>query len=333
MTNYTRVNAIAIAGIQRMAIYNTALIVTKGSGASSDFVEVYSMFNLSFVKAFSSVSDESKDILIVGDTAYVSVPGNWMATTGQLAIIDLNTMSYVREEALGTNAVGIGRLIYGSGINGKIYTINSIGWGQNGTIGQFDITKGKMDTIVAYGTSIGGGAIVLNGSGLLFANVGGDFGSINLSDLTINDSSLIAESFATVQMDTIFGTIYGTTTDYFSYGKVIIYNVIGGVPVDSFDVGVSPEGLGLIWKFIVGVDESADKQFGIYPNPAKDFVRVRSDISKGIYSVVDITGRMVMSGKTTRPDFRLDVANLKKGIYFISVSDRDIRLTKRLIKQ
>ncbi|NQY09495.1 MAG: T9SS type A sorting domain-containing protein [Flavobacteriales bacterium] len=328
LSDYSRVNAIKIAGIQRMAIYGGNLIVTKGYGSFEDYVEVYDKRDLSLLKVLSTVSDEAKDILVVGDTGYVSVPGNWMATAGKLAIIDLTTMELVREETLDTNYAGIGSLLLGGD---KIYTINSKAWNKDGTIGTFDIASGTMDSVSLLDAKITGGLMVKDD--LIYTTIEGVLGTISTTDMMISTDVLINKPLSGSVLDTSANLIWATETDFSSYGKVVAFD-LSGQGHASWDVGISVEGLALVYGFSdVGIADRSKGDLGVSPNPARDHVNIRSSVSKGSYQVTDILGKVVLSGQNNKSNFRLDVSELKAGVYFINVSDKSTTATRRLIKQ
>jgi hypothetical protein len=73
----------------------------------------------------------------------------------------------------------------------------------------------------------------------------------------------------------------------------------------------------------------------IYPNPFDDFITIKSDINSQnfTYSVFDILGQEVISGKIQNNNqAQINLKKLKKGIYFIRVSDGGNFVTRKIIK-
>ncbi|NQY66741.1 MAG: T9SS type A sorting domain-containing protein, partial [Flavobacteriales bacterium] len=268
-----------------------------------------------------------KDVLIVGDTGYVSVPGFYGDSIGRIAIIDLPNMSFVREDTLGLNAGEIGDLVLS---NGKIHAISSITWGAPGTIAKYVIATGQVEEIVQFDTTVTKG--VLEYDGLLYVKLASNMATIDVSDMTVANDNLINASFSATLIDTVDALIYGAMTDYFSYGEIGIFG-LDGTPVDTFSVGISPEAMGFVWQSTVSVNEVAFVHTGVYPNPAQNIVIVTSEISNGTYQVVDVTGRTVQTGSNSKSKFELNVSSLVSGAYFITVSDDISRETYRLIKE
>ncbi len=62
--------------------------------------------------------------------------------------------------------------------------------------------------------------------------------------------------------------------------------------------------------------KSSNNFLNIYPNPASNLLNVVSD-SPFDYSIVDITGRTVLSSKAASNNFQIDINALSKGLYFL----------------
>ena len=78
------------------------------------------------------------------------------------------------------------------------------------------------------------------------------------------------------------------------------------------------------------VDEN-EISFNVYPNPTnKGFVNITTNVSgQIIVDVYDILGKVIISSKIDNN--RLDVSNLKAGMYVIKIKQNDIITTKKLI--
>lgn len=62
-----------------------------------------------------------------------------------------------------------------------------------------------------------------------------------------------------------------------------------------------------------------DHNLVVYPNPASNWIIVETDGNTKEYNLSDISGRMIESGIFELTENKLNVARLKKGIYFLSV--------------
>lgn len=76
---------------------------------------------------------------------------------------------------------------------------------------------------------------------------------------------------------------------------------------------------------------SSHSTLGLKPNPAGNQVTVTGIIEDVEYSILDVSGRVVASGKMTADDSNLELTGLKPGVYIIQVYGRELSSLK-LIK-
>ena len=54
------------------------------------------------------------------------------------------------------------------------------------------------------------------------------------------------------------------------------------------------------------------------PNPTLNSLNIKTNFTQNTqYSISDITGRILLSGKSTNQDFSIDISALAQGVYFI----------------
>lgn len=79
-----------------------------------------------------------------------------------------------------------------------------------------------------------------------------------------------------------------------------------------------------------------DKSIVVYPNPAKEFISISlTDIEQSInadYTITDLSGRVIMKGKLTETNTRIDVNGLLPGMYLLQVQGQLHEVVK-IIKQ
>lgn len=71
-----------------------------------------------------------------------------------------------------------------------------------------------------------------------------------------------------------------------------------------------------------GYTPSPEDEFKVYPNPAKDFVKIDAgrNVSKPItYKLYDMTGRIMMQGRQDNNVFNLNTSTLQSGTYIIRI--------------
>ena len=72
---------------------------------------------------------------------------------------------------------------------------------------------------------------------------------------------------------------------------------------------------------VVIVGESVEENnvvFAIYPNPAKEFIKINSNAATFEYQLINGLGQVVVSGSASG-EHQIDVANINKGVYFLKV--------------
>ncbi len=79
-------------------------------------------------------------------------------------------------------------------------------------------------------------------------------------------------------------------------------------------------------------------EFKILPNPANDFISIQnfSNVVFKRIKIIDISGRTVLDiqePNNLKDNFMLDIKNLNKGIYFVSIISGDKKYTRKFMKQ
>jgi hypothetical protein len=78
-----------------------------------------------------------------------------------------------------------------------------------------------------------------------------------------------------------------------------------------------------------GIDELTNSSFSLHPNPAKDFLIVEG-INNSSYTILNLLGETVLSGKIDSQINHIDISNLKSGLYFVNINNKSV---KRFIKE
>lgn len=72
--------------------------------------------------------------------------------------------------------------------------------------------------------------------------------------------------------------------------------------------------------------------FNVYPNPVQNTLYVSAGVAIDNVSIFDLTGREVMRAAPNATAFSLDVADLNKGLYLVTVKAGEQELTTKLVK-
>lgn len=82
-----------------------------------------------------------------------------------------------------------------------------------------------------------------------------------------------------------------------------------------------------------GIPESNDMRISVFPNPATDFITIEADNLKRV-ELLDASGRRIGSAEAEGDAVRLDVRDLKAGVYYVQAQTAtDSTLIKPLIKR
>ncbi len=78
-----------------------------------------------------------------------------------------------------------------------------------------------------------------------------------------------------------------------------------------------------------------NNKVSISPNPASSIININLDvgINKGEISIININGSLVLKKNIASNNFKLDISNLKQGIYYISFNTGSFRTIKQFIKK
>ena len=151
------------------------------------------------------------------------------------------------------------------------------------------------------------------------------------------------------KMDTTFtllwSKLYGSSSNDEGSGIVLLngstYFTGSFNDVADFD-GLQLTAQGL-WDIVTGkIDDDlttgietavAEAGLTVYPVPVSTVLSIETFSGKGIYELHDVTGKLVLGGTLNSTKFDLNVTELKKGVYFLSVSDGDEVLRKKISKQ
>jgi plastocyanin len=90
----------------------------------------------------------------------------------------------------------------------------------------------------------------------------------------------------------------------------------------------------IVQNVTTGIDNSLFTEVSVYPNPVKDFVNIRiAGNKKGeVFSIVNLTGKQVLTGKLEDEINSVDLSGLNSGLYFVQLGTLK-RQTLKLIKE
>lgn len=80
----------------------------------------------------------------------------------------------------------------------------------------------------------------------------------------------------------------------------------------------------------LSIGSADNKNFAVYPNPAKDFINISSNVL-GNVQIKDVAGRTILSSEITQNNQNIDISDLEKGIYFVVFTSNQQSYTQKLI--
>ncbi|SEJ21483.1 Por secretion system C-terminal sorting domain-containing protein [Dyadobacter sp. SG02] len=133
------------------------------------------------------------------------------------------------------------------------------------------------------------------------------------------------------------------SNDSRNFETIKIVNATGNSPISSFyhyDEEFLPKGI-YYYRLkevdadgqtdmtrIVSVRVEGNETVRVFPNPATDLIVVESANALNRIEIFDSTGKLVKRTQTTEKAIRLDIADLAKGFYVISVDGRELKIVK-----
>ncbi|MEO8146695.1 MAG: T9SS type A sorting domain-containing protein [Bacteroidia bacterium] len=321
-------------GVRKMAVWNNELLVTRGDYLvlNNNYFQSYNTSDLSFNYQIDNVigpAFSTEGIAVYGDSCFIALNNgfNFPNYVGKIGVIYLPTHTYAREFDLGTIGVNPDYLTIN---NGEIYTVNNRDF-SNASISKYEINSGALSTTDLM-VSSGCGTSVYANNDLLF-QVSGEqnLKKFSTSSLTTYDSLMINQPIYGMAHDAVNNLLYAGVTDFYSYGKILVYNNSGSV-VDSFLVGVSPGNIAIDYNGPLAVDQLNAARLEIFPNPSNDFIVVKTDNPLSI-KIYDAIGNVVITTNVTAIAGKINIRDLKPGLYFIRSINSNIHLNQKFIKQ
>ncbi|MCD4746464.1 MAG: T9SS type A sorting domain-containing protein [Bacteroidales bacterium] len=339
--NYERVAAIAESNLNKLYIHNDLLILSRqtdinGPPADGIYIKIFNANTLSFIADISNISADAAGIVAENDTAYVAIPGDWQATEGKIAVIDLQEKNLVREINLGSDAVGIYNL-YSNENN--IYSVNRTPYGgSTGSVSTYDIYTLDFSSNIINAVVGKGVALTDN---ILYLGLDNGIGSYNINTHQIIDPEIIPDPgsasyiyIAAAGFDIINENFYITTTDYFSFGEGKIYDINGNF-TGSFQADVSPEAIAMDYRDINGInDNNKLLSVNVFPNPFNNNLNVLCNNYEEIIeiSISDITGKIIYKNCNLFSDININVSELSNGLYFMIIKTDMQIISRKIIK-
>ena len=339
--SYTLLHTAAAPGVTSLAVApnQTGIVAACGFPASSNYVRLFDQADLNEVGSVTGISGQCHSVVVVEDTAYVTVPGSFGTTTGSVALCDLNALSLVAEINLDTLGEGITDIYYQDSQN-LLITLNSRSF-SNPTSAFSTIAIGARtgnSFVNQFPMSFNGGTALVGNT--VYGMFDNSFNNVEINPFnpnSVSNSPRIDGFWAGSAMDIAQTEFLLAATDYATYGTIYRYNSTGML-LDSIAVGVSPEAFAIDPRLGLSTSDLLSEEVYIrsYPNPFTD--RVTVDASRLKYPVLSLEiytfgGQKVLSAAATGSETELDVSQLPAGNYLLRAHTRVGDYAQHLLKR
>ena len=340
-----RVAAVADSGLNKIAVCQGRLVITKQYPLTRYFATIRDTTDLSLIENVDGISGDCQGVVSVNDSVYIAINGGWAGTEGKIAVIDPQDWTLVREIQLGTDAVGIANLYL---YNEKILSVNKTPYGApvQGSITTYDPFTGLFTNTI-YEITIGNGVDICDSTLFVMMNEG--IGVIYLPTMEIADTSRIADPgsagfiyITSAAFDTISDLFYVNIGDYMSPGYCLVADLTGD-SVTSYSTGINAEAIAIDYREnMVGILDPEHQTnlmaLSIYPNPATEWIHVtfESDMSVNEITIIDLYGKVVMKKAmtgTNERSRRIDISDLPVGLYCLVVNTPVRPFTHKFVKR
>ncbi len=309
----------------RLGIYGEKLIVGNWYAASEGNLRIFDKNSLAFIDSIPEITKGATDFLIIGNKAYIAqnhTTVNFSDTLGYMAIVDLDNLSFLRNDTLSSVGDEIGRLVnVGDSV---LYTINGV----SSTISTLHLLSGVKNTVAAaavlYPKSTGK-SVFFDGTKwyLPFNNGIGTYDLVN--NAVINADIVIPPTFSYgFAVDPIQDKIYVSSIDFGNQllnNKGLIYN-LNGDSTGIFPVGFSTEVLEVL-NSTVNLNNSVLEdlsQTTIFPNPIVNELNMQHSEKIGRLEIIGLDSKVLKRFEGIENNvFKVDLSSLSSGVYFVRI--------------
>ena len=316
LNTHQEVASVSCPGVRNLGIYQNKLVATRGEYQITydSYLHVYDASNLTLIQAIDTVAGPkwaSQNILMDGSTAYIAVNNGyeWGNEKGFVGKLDLSTLTYGNEIDLGPDGKNPDNLMKSGDF---LYTVNNKDW-SGASVSKIALLNPSAETVnlASAGTGCGTSALVAENivyqvSGETTLNVF-DYAAMN----NVGPVAGIDLSFYELAFDEVNDLLYASSTDFFSYGRVYIYDS-NTDEVSNFNVGISPGTIVFDVRTSVGVNE-LQTSFDVYPNPTTSELSISSNL-EGKVIVSNYLGQEILVTESKQ----LNLSGLSAGTYTIS---------------
>lgn len=325
--------AATVPGIRKVAVWNDQVLVSRGEYLVSldNHLQVMDRSTLSLIYAVPTedIPYTTEGIVVADNKAYVAVNNgfDFGNEVGQIAIIDLDAQILESTLDLGSNGKNPDNLM----LDGEyIYTLNNKDY-TGSSVSAYRLSDGTLSTTDLLNISAGCGTSVLHDGAIFYQELFGTSVSKYLPlTAEIEAETEYSQSFYALEFDEVNDMMYATTTDFFSYGNLLVFDAMGNLVAEAA-TGVSPGNLAFDVRSAVQIEAiSENVNMQVYPNPAAEYLTVSIPLGDN-YQVYTLAGDQVSVQQHN--DQTLDINGLPSGMYTLQVVQEAAVLTTTFVRE
>ena len=204
-----------------------------------------------------------------------------------------------------------------------------VNWNANGTF----IVKSYAYENTATTSILAGDTGIVDVTGITVTGAGGQtvLAGINFG-YSLQMSAAVLPANATDNTVT-WSVINGTGTGSITATGLLTGTAMGMVTVKA----TANDGSGVIGVLDItlevtgGINDNTTLTSSAYPNPFTNMLTVKTELNSTI-SIIDITGKTVLSTINTTETIQLNLSELNKGIYILAIKNKNVKSISKLIK-
>ncbi len=239
-----------ISGIRNLAVWNDKIAVSRGDYDNTTFAPIlfnsylqfYNTSDLSFYSELDTITGpkwSTQNMIVENDNLYITINNafEFGNEKGIVGVVDMTSLSYINEIDLGPDGKNPDNLL----IRGnKLYTVNNKDW-SGASISEIDLTSSNSTTTNISLVSTGCGTSCLKDDKIIY-QISQDTELYEWDLLTAPNAGSplgFSQNFYELAVNNLDGYIYASSTDFFSYGTINIYDQNNNF-VKSFNTSITP---------------------------------------------------------------------------------------------
>ena len=326
LNTHQEVASVSCPGVRNLGVFENKLVATRGEYETTydSYLHIYDASNLTLIQAIDTVAGPkwaAQNIVMDGATAYIAVNNGyeWGNEKGIVGKLDLSTLAYGNEIDLGVDGTNPDNLMKSGDF---LYTVNNKDW-SGASVSKISLLNSSAETVNLASAGTGCGTSALVEEHIVY-QVSGETTLNEFNYAAMNNVGPVAGinlSFYELANDEVNNLLYASSTDFFSYGRVYIYDS-NNEEVRNFNVGVSPGTIVFDVRASVGVNELSTS-FNVYPNPATTELNIASNL-EGKVIVRNALGQEVIVSNAKQ----LNLSALSAGTYTVTFNGAVQKIVK-----